>query len=280
MGLKTTRTILCILLSFVIAAATLVTLVSSVLNITFAAPSFLTEKIVTHQLISACTEQLHIKYTALEAESGIPARVFETATENSGVEISLKTAAANIFSPESSSLYSEERVDYFYKLCTEYFDGNSIEYNEKNVRRVSEKAARIYSDTLGIHNTESIEKYISGYKQSCLKLISAGVVTIALCCSMICLVYKKKSDILFAVGCGGAGGGVAAVISALAGLILKIGSEIVFYPSAYQQSLYSMTRLGFIYLLLMGFGCAIVSYLLIIYSVKRYEKERKRRNIF
>lgn len=279
MGLKATRTILSILLSFVIAAVTLITLVSFILNITFSTPSFLTERIVTPQLVSTCTEQLSMKYAALEAESGIPARVFKAVTENAGVEFALETAAENIFSAESSSLYNEDRVNYFYKLCTEYFDGNGIEYNKKNVCRVSEKAAQIYSDTLGMHNTESIEKYISGYKMNCLKITSAGMVILTLCCSMICLIHKKRSDILFFIACGTAGGGIAAVISALISLILKVGSEIVFYPVAYQQSLYSMTRLSFIYLLLISLACMIVSYIIMIYSIKLYEKERKRKSI-
>lgn len=279
MGLKTTRAILSTFLSFVIAVSMLITLVSSVLNTTLASPSFLTDRIVTPQLISECTQQLHIKYKALEAESGIPARVFETVTANSGVEFALQTAADNIFSPESSTLYSKERVEYFYNLCTEYFDGNEIEYNEKNVRRVSEKAARIYSDTLGIHNTESIEKYISAYKQGCVKFISAGIIIIVLCCGVICLIYKKRSDILFAIGYGGAGGGIAATIGALICLIMKLGSNITFYPYAYQQSLYSMTRLSFICLLLMGIACIVISYIIIAFAIKIYEKERKRKSI-
>lgn len=279
MGLKKTRTVLSILLSFVTAAATLITLVSIVINITMASPSFFADKLITPQTVNECTKQLHIKYTALEAESGIPARVFETVAQDSGVEFSLQTAASNIFLPESSTLYNEERINYFYNLCTEYFSGNNIEYNEKAVRRVSEKAARIYSDTLGIHNTESIEKYISGYKQACLKTISSGIITIALCCCMLCLIYKKRTDILFFTGCGGAGGGTAAVIGAVICLILKFGSDITFYPAVYQQSLYSMIRLSFIYLLLFGIICTAVSCILTALAVNTYKKERKRREL-
>ena len=279
MELKKTRTILSIFLSFVTAAATLITLASFILNITMASPSFFTEKLITPQVVSECTKQLHMKYKSLEAESGIPARVFETVTQDSGVEFSLQTAAANIFLSESSTLYNEERVNYFYKLCTEYFSGNNIEYNEKNVLLVSEKAARIYSDTLGIHNTESIEKYISGYKQDCLKIISTGIIIIALCCCMLCIIYKKRADIMLFAGCGGAGGGAAAVICAIICLILKTGSDVIFYPAVYQQSLYSMIRISFIYLLLVGIACISISCILIIFAVKAYNKERKLREL-
>lgn len=276
MGLKKTRNILSLILSVIIAASTVITTFAFVLNITYGTSSYFINNLITDELVSACDEQLSLKYEVLAEKSGIPARVFETVKSDSGTRNSMELAVSNLFGEESSTLYSEERVNYFYKLCTEYLDGNEIEYKKENIRLVGTEAARIYSDCVGIHGAEEIGKFLSRYKQTSARIVSAGAITITICIILSILLYKKKEEASIKI-CGGlAGGGFATIIGSLMLIILKSGSNIVFYPYLYQQSIYAMTRHCYLYMLLTGVAVVIVSYVFIVLFCKRLNKDKKR----
>lgn len=278
MGLKKTRIILSVILSVIIAASTVVTLTALVLNSTFATQSYLSKYLITDELVSTCEQQLDAKYAALEEKSGIPARVFLMIKNDVNTGDSLRLAVANLFSDESSDLYSQDRADYFYRLCVEYLEGNKIEYKEAAIRNVSQEATKIYSDSVGIHNADSITKYLSSYKLTCAKITSAGLLVLILCVALLTLLYTKREDALLHIGISVSSGGLGVALGALICLILKVGSKFDFSPMVYQQSFYNMTKHFFLLLVLAGIACLILAYSGVLYIVKSVNNEKHRKN--
>ena len=159
-NLSKTRNIISVILCAVIAVLTTLMLTAFTLQATFGNKNFVEKFLITDNLVSQCEKELDENYTALEIKSGIPKRIFLSVEKDFSTKDSLKLAAENMFSNESSTLYSQERVDYFYKICTEYLDVKKISYNKSNVRNTARQAAEIYSNCVGMHNTDSVNAAI------------------------------------------------------------------------------------------------------------------------
>lgn len=254
MELKDTRKIISIFAFIVICVATVIALASTVFAFTFASQGFLAKHLATNKIVEQCNEQLNAKYDVLESESGIPSRVFETVLEDYSTKENLTLAASYVFTEESSELYSEERVNYFYNLCTEYLKGNKLSYNEAEVRRTAEKAAKIYSETVGIHNTEEIKAHINDFGNNCSRAISISIVAIIVSFAVLFIMYSKKRYASSHLAGGLAGGGVAVVLGSLLSLIFGVGRHLAISPEIYQSGVLSMVRIYFGYLALAGIG--------------------------
>lgn len=267
MGTKATRKILSIIIAVVIAIATVCASASCVVGITFASRGFLQEHIVTDAVVAECTNQLKAKYAVLEEESGIPARVFETAIENYDVRENLTLAVSYVFGDESAELYSRERVNYFYGLCEEYALGNSIAFEKNDLLATAEKATEIYSQAVGIHNADSMVEYISVFRQSCNKATSTSLVAIIICTVLLIIMYKKRENAVSLLVGGISGGGVALIFGAIISLIARVGSDFAVSPAVYQQAFAGMVRLYLLYLIIVGFVlvalASLVQYLLL-----------------
>lgn len=277
MGLKATRKLLSVILAVIIAVCTAVMLTSFVISATFSTQGYLTKHLISDELVAECEAQLNMKYDALEIKSGIPARVFETVEKDYNTEESLNLAVQYLFTDESSTLYNQDRVDYFYKLCTEYLEGNEISYKKASVRNTADEAARIYSDCVGIHNADTIKGYLSTFSQSCAKAGSASLVVIVCAIILLTVMYRtRETACLYAAG-GAAGGGLAAVIGAVLCIITKVGSGFAFEPEVYQQSFYSMTRLYFVILIIASTVLLAIIYAVIAAIIKRYNEDKNRK---
>lgn len=276
MGLKKTRTVLSIIIALVIAISSVCMLSSLTLEFSLASQGFFSKHLITNEIAEECNNQLNLKYDALEAESGIPARVFKMSMETYSTMDNLKLAAENVFTEETAELYSNERIDYFYDLCTEYLNGNNIKYNEADVRRTAEKATRIYSETVGVHNTEAIAQYLTLFKNNCTKTTSIAIVSIILCAGLLVIIYRKKNFALSYFAGGIAGGGLATMVGALLALIFQIGTRISISPAVYQSSVASMVRIYFGYLLLVGFVLCAIGSLINFLLYKYYKREADR----
>lgn len=276
MGLKNTREILSIFAYIVICVSTVIALASSVFSVTFASQGFLSKHLATTKIVEECNNQLSSKYVTLEAESGIPSRVFETVIKDYSTRDNLRLAAGYIFTEEASELYSVERVNYFYNLCTEYLKGNKISYNEEDVKRVADKAARIYSDTVGIHNTEEIKAHINEFNKNCARAVSISIVAMIVSFVMLFIMYRKKRYASSYLAGGIAGGSLATVVGSLLCLIFGVGKQLEITPEIYQNGMLSMIRIYFGYLILiglivMGIAC-VVPYIINKQSNEQYHK--------
>ncbi|MFR5875343.1 MAG: hypothetical protein ACLUFN_02510 [Eubacterium sp.] len=275
MGLRATRKLLSVILAVLTAACTVLMLASFVVTSTLSSQGYITKHLINETLVAECESQLNIKYDALALKSGIPARVFEMAASEYGVEESLNTAAQYIFSEESATLYNQDRVDYFCKLCTEYLEGNDISYKKEYVQNTAEEAAQIYSDCIGIHNADTVKDNISGLNQSCAKIGSAALVVIVAALILLTVMYKTKSTAYLYSAGAAAGGGIAATIGSLVCLIAKVGSDFAVEPAIYQQSFSAMIRLYFIILLIVSIAFSAIAYSFSTVLIKKNNSRNK-----
>lgn len=278
MGLKNTREILSIFAYIVICVSTVIALASSVFSVTFASQGFLSKHLATTKIVEECNNQLSSKYATLEAESGIPSRVFETVVKDYSTRDNLNLAASYVFTEESSELYSVERTNYFYNLCVEYLKGNNISYNEEDVMRVADKAAKIYSDTVGIHNTEEIKAHINEFSKNCASAVSISIVAMIVSFVMLFIMYRKKRYASSYFAGGIAGGSLATVVGSLLCLIFGVGKQLEILPEIYQSGVLSMIRIYFGYLILDGFvvmGIACI----VPYIISKQSNEQYRRRV-
>lgn len=278
MGLKITRKILCVILSCAVAVSTMLVLASFVLNSTLGSQSFYIKNIVTSEIAADCEAQLDAEYEALAVESGIPARVFQMVKNSTSTMESLQMAVENLFSDESADLYSQNKVEYFYNLCTEYLEGNGVAYSEASVRIVAEKAARIYSDCVGIHNADMLKTFIPKFSRSCSKTGSAALVVIVGALILMCLLYSKRENAFAYTIAGIVGGAIATTLGSVISIIAKVGSAISVSPIAYQQSFIDMTRKSFLMLLLVSFACVIAGGVAMFFAKKQAYRDEMRRN--
>lgn len=273
MNMKTSRKVISIMIAVVIAFATVCMVSSATLGFSLASKSFFSAHLINDQIVEECNNQLSLQYDALEAESGIPARVFEMVTQDYSTEENIKLAASYIFSEETSELYSPERVSYFYNLCVEYLEGNSIEYNKADIEMTADKAAKIYSNAVGIHNTEAISQYLVLFERNCTKASSISIVAIIICVGLLVLLYRKKNDAFSYFATGITGGGIATILGALLALIAQVGTRININPAVYQASITSMIRIYFGYLILAGVLFTIIGGVINFLIYKNYKNE-------
>ena len=227
-NLSKTRNVISVILCAVIAVLTTLMLTAFTLQATFGNKNFVKKFLVTDNLVSQCEKELDENYTALEIKSGIPKRIFLSVEKDFSTKDSLKLAAENMFSNESSTLYSQERVDYFYKICTEYLDVKKISYNKSNVRNTARQAAEIYSNCVGMHNTDSVNTAIIEFSGSCSKVGFGAFLVALVAFGAILYVYRKKEQgYLYSVSgwLAGSGGYSSARFCAL---FLKSAVNLIF----------------------------------------------------
>jgi hypothetical protein len=278
MGLKGTRKLLSLFLVVIISFSVAIAITSMVTNLTFSTRSFLTNNLVTDELVSECESQLEMKYDALEVKSGIPARVFETVEQDYSTVDSLNLAVENIFTDETATLFSEARVDYFYNLCVEYLEGNNIDYDEDSVKLAAREAAEIYGECVGIHNTDSIESQLLLLSGKCAKIASAALVAIVFAVFLLLVLYQTRMLAYLIAAGSAAAGSIAVVFGSILCLITKVGSNFAISPVAYQQSFYSLTKLYFTILLLTSILFSIFMYVVIVLVIKKYKLDETRRD--
>ncbi len=240
-----TRNIIAVVLCVAVAVSTVLVLTAFTLQATFGNKSFVEKILVTDDLVSQCENELDENYSALEIKSGIPKRIFLSVEKDFSTEDSLRLAAENMFSSESSTLYSQERVDYFYKLCTEYLDVKKISYNETNVRNTAQQAADIYSNCVGMHNTDSVNTALVQFSTSCSKVGFVAFFAALIAFGVILYIHNKKvRGYLYSVSGWLAGSG-GVLLGSIFCLILKVGNKFNFSPAVYSQCFYSMTKYFF-----------------------------------
>lgn len=278
MQLKSTRKIVSIILAVIIAAGSVLFSFSAVMSSTFAKKNFIVKHIVTSELVSECEKQLNAKFEALEHKSGIPARVFETVEQSFSTRDALLQSAEYMFDENDSTLYSENRVDYFYGLCEEYLNGNQFNFDEKNVRAVADEAAKIYSDSVGIHNADEISDYVEHTHILCSRVESVGLLMIIVGIALLLVLFKKYQNALLYIGAGVMAGGFASLVGAVVSIITKAGYDINVLPMIYQQTLFSMTRVYMVRLALVGFVILVIGALVFALGAYKINLEQSRKD--
>ena len=256
MRLDVSRAIISTLLEIAIALSVIVFSISVIMTFTVADQNYFINQFASQELVSVCNSQLNMKYEALSSETGIPARVFERVKEDFPTDEALRQAALSLFSEENETLYSENKVNYFYELSMEYLDGNEITYNKDDIKRAAEKAARIYSDTVGLHNTGGIQEKLARFSSVFPKATIISFIVAAACFPSVIVMYKRKKDGYFCAIGGVFAGAVATAIGSLLFVLFRFSSGLNILPEAYEKSILATTSRNF---LIVAFLSVIIS---------------------
>ncbi len=278
MQLKSTRKIMSIILAVVIALGAVMFSFSTVLSSTFAKKSFIVKHIVTNELVDECDRQLGVKFEALERKTGIPARVFETVKQSYSTRDALLQSAEYMFDENDSTLYNDNRVDYFYGLCVEYLEGNEFKYNEKNVRVIADEAARIYSDSVGIHNADEIGDYVEHIHHLNARVQSVGLMLVVVGVVLLLVLFKKLQEAILYIGAGIMAGGISTFFGAIVAIVTKAGNSPVVSPMIYQQSFASMVTSSMTRLVLAGLMVLVLGVLAFAYGAYKINLEQSRKD--
>lgn len=266
MGLKSSRAFLSVIFSIVLAFSTVLAITTTVLNSTMLKIDFYAKHAVTDEIVAECEKQLSAKYQALEAETGIPERVFNVSPVDSDLKSTMQRAISSVFREEDERLYSTERIERYYRLCSEYLEANDIEYNEDDVMRTAERAAKIYSDTVGIQNSDEIQKYLNAHSRVALKVNSVAFAGIVVSIVLIALMYRKLKKAYQFISAGLLGGGLATVIGSLLCIISGVGKGFDIEPLAYQSSFASMVKISFAIMLAVGLVVLVLTAVFVYYT--------------
>ena len=252
MEMKKSRKILTAIFVVLLSAALTCTIAMGAVTLTFASSDFLRNHIATEELANECNQQLEMKFSVYEKETGIPARVFLTVETDYPTQTMLGRAFTNAFGEEDTSLYSATMVDYFYGLCTEYLDGNEIPYDDKRIKNAAEGAAQLYSEAVGLHNVDPIEGYINTVSHTGGRIAFATLGAFAVCVLAIMLMYKSKYLAYVKIFIGVEAAGVALLLGGLLLLFSGAAGRITIQPEAYRAAFEAITRGYFLMLTAVG----------------------------
>ena len=261
MNLSTSRKIISTILVITMAISTMVFLVSIVMTFTTADQNYFINQFAKGELVSECNKQLNMKYEALSSETSIPARVFEKVEEDFPTDEALRQAALSVFTEENETLYSENKINYFYELSTDYLNGNGISYNKADIKRTAEKAAEIYSETVGLHNTGGVDERIAEFSRLYPRLTIISFIIVFLCFPAVLFMYKrKKSGYFYAIGALFTGSAATAIASVLSIMLINIGGTINIIPEIYKESITKTTVMNFFITGFFSFIIAVVAF--------------------
>ena len=83
----------------------------------------------------------------LEAQSGIPSRVFDAVYKNN--DISNSSALTRLYNQDNPDLYSNNQIAQFDSLCKEYLEGNNMQYDEALIHNTAVRRLKLIPTALG-----------------------------------------------------------------------------------------------------------------------------------
>ena len=277
MGLSETRKLISVNIAILIAAMTVAMIISTVIGAIIGTQAVAERIIVKGDLVTQCSEQLDTKYSVLEAESGIPQRVFLQVKTDYSVESSLKRAMDDAYIGVDSTLYNQSMVDYFERLITEFMQGSELKYNEKDVKLTAQKAARIYSDTLGFHNTSSSELRLQNIKGGCSKAGLISLMVILLSVLIIVIIYAERQKGMTFVAAGFAGGGLGAVVFSLLCLIFGVWKKITLQPEALAEAIGNLVKASVLLIIPVGLVIALAAFITMLIINRKLNSKNERK---
>ena len=273
MEISSTRRLLAVIISALIAFSTALTVSSFVIGSTLGSQEFFSSNAVTGGIASQCEEQLSAKYRALEAQSGIPASVFETVKLEYPIDISLKTAFQNIFSSENPELYNDALVEHFETLCTDYLDGNKKNYNKEYIRNTAEEAARIFSETAGLHHMGTAADKIAALKSRCHLYTLIGLIADAVLILLLLMLFGKFKRCAVYVFGSVAGGMTGTTAASLLCKVVSPLRTLNITPEIYKEAMISVFGKSMLYLAAASVLAAAVSWTAALIYYKHHHKK-------
>lgn len=242
MNLKSTRQILSVLMTFVIAASLVLIAISSIVGQTVCSKSFYVKHMASNQLVQACNAQLEIKFDALSKKSNIPSDVFNSVMTAYKTDENIKNAVSYLFDENDSTMFNQNMVNFFYDSCVEYLEANEIEYSKTDITNAATEAAQIYSDTVGIHNINGISTYIQNARNNYLRMLSVCMLIVFIFVILMLFLYRESYKALYFVASAFLSAGVADILISILLLLSKIKTDYMLSPIEINEAFSSMTR--------------------------------------
>ncbi len=276
MGLSGERRILSIITAVIVAVAASVLIFSSILTITLTNQAYIQKRIVNGDVAAQCEAQLDASFLTLESETSIPIRVFQQVKNDFPVYDTLVRVFQGQYSEEGSTLYSKNMIEYFNTLCTDYLKGNEVSYKKKNVYRAAEKAARLFSDAVGMQNSENAASKLYSLKSAWNKAALISAIVLIICILLISYMYSYKAKASAYLASGISAGACASFLGALMMLIFGTPSRLNITPAVYASAYQGLLRSYVIIVLLVSLAVFAIAYsVLISFEKKIYKKSLK-----
>ena len=261
MELSTTRRLLSRAYAVCLSVCTALLIFTLIISGLFASSTFVEKIMISDALINACEAQLDAKYETLSAETGIHERVFQQVKTDYSTEEALTSALRNLNGEEDSSLYSNSLVNYFKKLCKEFLQGNKMKYDEKNVSLAAERAARIYSECVGLHQAELISGKADEAKRMSRNVSLASASLFAVIVLLLFVMYSEKNKAYSYTLSGVSGGALGLLLGALVSFIVKPWKAINITPAAFQEGVMKLFNYAFLLICLVSLAVCVAAFI-------------------
>ena len=157
MTLSKSRKAICFILTLLIAAGSILLFGISITKSTVMSQKYMNYVFDKCNVSEQCEKAFKDQISVLEAQSGIPSRVFDAVYKNN--DISNSSALTRLYNQDNPDLYSNNQIAQFDSLCKEYLEGNNMQYDEALIHNTAVKAAQAYSDCFGLKNSFSCFTY-------------------------------------------------------------------------------------------------------------------------
>ena len=226
MTLSKSRKAICFILTLLIAAGSILLFGISITKSTVLSQKYMNYVFDKCNVSEQCEKAFKDQISVLEAQSGIPSRVFDAVYKNN--DISNSSALTRLYNQDNPDLYSKNQIAQFDSLCKEYLKGNNMQYDEALIHNTAVKATQAYSDCFGLKNTEAIADFISTFNSNYLHFLSIGILLVAL--PIILLLVLFNIFVAFTVT------GFTFTAAGIASLIAKISQGLNISPQIYQTA--------------------------------------------
>lgn len=232
MSLSKSRKILCFFLTLLIAAGSILFFGTAITKSTVLSQRYMNYIFDKCNVNEQCEKVFKQQITVLEAQSGVPARVFDAVYKTN--DISNSSALTRLYSSDNPDLYSENQIEQFESLCKEYLEGNNMQYDKTLIHNTAVKAAQAYSDCFGLKNTDSIANFISTVNNNYLHFLSIGALLVALPIILLLVLFRRSREIMFNIFAAFTLSGLTFTVSGIASLIAKVAQNLDISPQIYQ----------------------------------------------
>ena len=223
MTLSKSRKAICFILTLLIAAGSILLFGISITKSTVLSQKYMNYVFDKCNVSEQCEKAFKDQISVLEAQSGIPSRVFDAVYKNN--DISNSSALTRLYNQDNPDLYSKNQIAQFDSLCKEYLEGNNMQYDEALIHNTAVKAAQAYSDCFGLKNTEAIADFISTFNSNYLHFLSIGI-----------LLFRRSREIMFNIFVAFTVTGFTFTAAGIASLIARISQGLNISPQIYQTA--------------------------------------------
>ena len=250
MSLSKSRKIMCFFLTLLIAAGSIFFFATAITKSTVLSQRYMNYIFDKCNVNEQCEKAFKQQITVLEAQSGVPARVFDAVYKTN--DISNSSALTRLYSGDTPDLYSENQIEQFESLCKEYLEGNNMQYDKALIHNTAVKAAQAYSDCFGLTNTDSIANFISTVNNNYLHFLSIGALLVALPIILLLILFRRSREIMFNIFASFTLSGLTFTVSGIASLIAKVAQNLNISPQIYQVAFASAARGACIVSIILG----------------------------